>query len=163
MPFFTPEAHSLGRSQKPESRRPMEALCTEVSREAISRDKQDPETMRAILVDDYPPFLAALVALLRDQSVIDVVGRAHSGTDGLKLVSELTPDLVLVDYSMPDMDGITITRLLKAGPNPPKVVIVTSHAEPEYKELALHAGADGFVVKSEVHQDLLPLLLSLAD
>lgn len=141
----------------------MEALLTEVAQEAISRDREDPETMRAILVDDYPPFLAALAALLRNQSAIEVVGRAHSGTDGLKLASELAPDLVLVDYSMSDMDGITVTRLLKAGPNPPKVVVVTSHAEPEYKELALHAGADGFVVKSEVHHDLLPLLLSLAD
>ena len=141
----------------------MEALCTEAAHEAISRDSEDPKTMRAILVDDYPPFLAALAALLRSQSAIEVVGHAHSGSDGLKLVSELAPDVVLVDYSMPDMDGITVTRLLKAGPNPPKVVIVTSHAEPEYEELALHAGADGFVVKSEVHRDLLPLLLSFAN
>ena len=117
--------------------------------------------MRAILVDDYPPFLAALAALLRNQSAIEVVGHAHNGTDGLKLVSELGPDLVLVDYSMPDMDGIAVTRLLKARPHPPKVVIVTTHVESEYKELALHAGADGFVVKSEVHQELMPLLRSL--
>jgi len=130
-------------------------------REGIPIDIKARNRMRAILVDDYPPFLAALAALLRSQSAIEVVGQAHSGTDGLKLVAELDPDLVLVDYSMPDMDGITVTRLLKAGARPPKVVIVTSHAEPEYKELALHAGADGFVVKSEVHQDLLPLLRSL--
>ncbi|MGE5624669.1 MAG: response regulator transcription factor [Bacillota bacterium] len=114
--------------------------------------------MRVILVDDYPPFIDALTALLRSRSGIVVVGRAHNGKDGLKLAAELEPDLVLVDFSMPDMDGLSVTRRLKAGPKPPKVVIVTSHMEPEYKDMAMQSGADGFVVKSEIYQDLIPQL-----
>ena len=119
--------------------------------------------MRVILVDDYPPFLAALAALLRRQSAVEVVGRAHNGKDGLRLAHEVAPDLVLIDFNMPDMDGVSVTRLLKAGPCPPKVVIVTSHADSEYRDMALHAGADGYVVKSEIHQELLPLLRKITD
>jgi len=118
-------------------------------------------TMRTILVDDYPPFLDALAALLNGHPGVAVVGRAHNGQDGLKLAAELVPDLVLVDYSMPDMDGLAVTRHLKAGPKPPKVVIVTSHAETEYREMALRAGADGYVVKSEIYQDLVPQLQAI--
>lgn len=124
-----------------------------------------PETsqaMRTILVDDHPPFLAALAALLRGRSSIEVVGRAYNGTDGIRLAVELTPDLVLVDFNMPDMDGLAVARCLKAGSKPPKVVIVTSHSEPEYKDMALKSGVDGYVVKSEINQELLPLLRQIA-
>src|SRR5690348_3194939 len=117
--------------------------------------------MRTILIDDYPPFLMALAAMLRQQPGIDVVGEAHNGSAGLKLAAELKPELVLVDFSMPDMSGADVTRALKKTPNPPKVVVVSFHAAPEYRDMALQAGADGYVVKSEIHRDLMPLLPQL--
>src|SRR5579863_1765171 len=107
MPLFTPEAHSCPvPGALADDMEGLEQGCPPSRptglREAIPMYSEARNSMRAILVDDYPPFLAALAALLRSQSAIEVVGRAHSGTDGLKLVSELEPDLVLVDYSMPD-------------------------------------------------------------
>jgi DNA-binding NarL/FixJ family response regulator len=118
--------------------------------------------MRVVMVDDYPPFLTAVKALLEQEQDIEVAGLAHSGQDGLKLASALKPDLVLLDFSMPDMNGVAVTRALKSRPDAPKVVILSFHAEPEYKDMALHAGADGYVVKTELYKDLLPLLRSLA-
>lgn len=118
--------------------------------------------MRTILVDDYPPLLAALATLLRTYGRVEIVGRAHCGRDGLKLAEEQQPDLVLVDFSMPDMDGVAVTRQLKAGARPPKVVVMSFHAEPEYRDMAMHAGADAYLVKSDLYHDLMPLLDRIA-
>jgi DNA-binding NarL/FixJ family response regulator len=118
--------------------------------------------MRAILIDDYPPLLAALATLLRTYQGVEIVGRANTGSDGLKLASEQNPDLVLVDFSMPDMDGVAVTRRLKASPNPPKVVVMSFHAEPEYRDMAMHAGADAYLVKTDLYHELMPLLERIA-
>ena len=116
--------------------------------------------MRAIVVDDYPPFLTALTSLLGGKHGIEVVGQAHSGADALKLAADVKPDLVLVDFTMPGMNGIEVARKLKSVPHEPKpkVIVMSFHAEPEYRDLALQAGADGYVVKTEIHQELIPLL-----
>ena len=118
--------------------------------------------MRAILIDDYPPLLAALATLLRTFERVQIVGRAHNGSDGLKLATEQDPDLVLVDFSMPDMDGVAVTRELKSRPHPPKVVVMSFHAEPEYREMAMHAGADAYLVKTDLYHELMPLLERIA-
>lgn len=118
--------------------------------------------LRTVLVDDYPPLLAALATLLRTHGDIEIVGRANNGRDGLKLAEQQRPDLVLVDFSMPDIDGVAVTRRLKAGPTPPKVVVMSFHAEPEYRDMAMHAGADAYLVKTELYHELVPLLERIA-
>lgn len=121
-------------------------------------ETQGKKPMRTLLVDDYPPLLTALATLLRTYEGVEIVGRAHTGGDGLKLAEEQKPDLVLVDFSMPDMNGAAVTRKLKTGMQPPKVVVMSFHAEPEYRDLAMDAGADAYLVKSELYQELMPLL-----
>lgn len=114
--------------------------------------------MRAIVVDDYPPFLAALTVLLGHKTGVEVVGKADNGADGLKLIEEMRPDLVLVDYTMPGMGGVEFTHRLKASPKAPKVIVMSFQTEPECRQQALAAGADAFLVKTEIHQELMPLL-----
>jgi len=114
--------------------------------------------MRVILIDDYLPFLAVLSTLLQRQPDIEVVGQALNGEDGLRLAVELKPDLVLVDYSMYGTDGCDVTRTLKASATPPQVIMLSFHHELEYRKMALQAGVDAFVGKSEIHEKLLPLL-----
>ena len=128
----------------------------------IRMTNEQKKPLRTVLVDDYPPLLAALATLLRTRGDIEIVGRASNGRDGLKLAEEQQPDLVLVDFSMPDIDGVAVTRRLKAGPKPPKVVVMSFHAEPEYREMAMHAGADAYLVKTELYQELPPLLGRIA-
>ena len=118
--------------------------------------------MRALLVDDYPPFLTAVVALLGGKSGVEVVGQAHDGAEALKLAAELKPDLVLVDFTMPGMNGIEVAKKLKASPQAPKVIVMSFHAEPEYRDMALRAGADAYLVKTDMHQELMPTLRRLA-
>jgi DNA-binding NarL/FixJ family response regulator len=132
------------------------------AREIRSQSKEQIQ-MRVLLVDDYPPFLAALMLLLRQEPEIEIVGRAHDGGDGLKLADALQPDLVLADYAMPTMNGIALLRELKKRADAPKVVMLSFHAEPEYRDMALHAGADGYLVKTEIYKELLPLLRSLIE
>ena len=125
-------------------------------------ENEQKKPLRTVLVDDYPPLLAALATLLRSHADIEIVGRANNGRDGLKLAEQQHPDLVLVDFSMPDIDGVAVTRRLKAGPTPPKVVVMSFHAEPEYREMAMHAGADAYLVKTELYHELVPLLERIA-
>jgi len=114
------------------------------------------------LVDDYPPLLAALATLLRTHKGVEIVGRANNGNEGLKLAESERPDLVLVDFSMPDIDGVAVTRKLKAGATPPKVVVMSFHAEAEYRDMAMHAGADAYLVKTDIYHELIPLLERIA-
>jgi DNA-binding NarL/FixJ family response regulator len=131
-------------------------------REGNSVNTEVKKAVRTILVDDYPPFLAALAALLRSKPGIEVVGRAYNGMEGLELAATSKPDLVLVDFNMPDMDGLAVARRLKAGAEPPRVVVMSFHAEPEYRDMALKAGADGYLIKAEINQELMPLLERIA-
>lgn len=122
---------------------------------------QEQKKLRTIVVDDHPPFRMALVVLLGNGRGIEVVGQGHDGMEALKLAETERPDLVLVDFTMPGMNGAEVARRLKAQPWAPKVVVMSFNADPEYRELALSAGADAYIVKTDLHRELLPLLDNL--
>jgi DNA-binding NarL/FixJ family response regulator len=115
--------------------------------------------MRVLLIDDYQPFLSALYNFLCKEPNIQVVGQALNGNEGLKLAAELNPDLVLVDFSMYGTNGIDVTRKLKASKNPPRVIMVSLHTAQEYRDKALQAGADDYVVKTDIFKHLMPLIM----
>jgi DNA-binding NarL/FixJ family response regulator len=117
--------------------------------------------IRLLLVDDNPEFLEAATRFVATAPQISVVGQALSGRDAVLQVSTLCPDLVLMDYVMPDMNGIEATREMKAQDEVPQVVILTLHDLPEYRAEAEAAGADGFLAKADFGRDLLPLIASL--
>lgn len=117
--------------------------------------------MRLIIIDDHASFLEALIDMLDRAPDIEVVGKAHDGREGLKLAAELKPELVLVDFSMPGLDGLAVTRQLKAWPKPPRVVMMSFNTAPEYRDMALATGADAFLAKGDLHAQLTPLLQSL--
>jgi len=117
--------------------------------------------MRLLIIDDHASFLDALANMLEQVPGIDVVGCAKDGRQGLLAATELKPDTVLVDFSMPELDGVSVTRELKAWPNPPTVVMMSLHADPEYRDMALAAGVDAFLTKTDLHDELIPLLTRL--
>lgn len=117
--------------------------------------------MRLVLIDDHASFLDTLAKMLGDAPGMEVVGRATSGAEGLRLAAELKPDVVIVDFAMPEMDGLTVTRMLKAQPGAPKVLMMSFHGEPEYSDMALATGADAFLTKSSHYKELVPLLTRL--
>lgn len=116
------------------------------------------ESIRILIVDDKPQFINAIVHFLANESRIEIVGSARSGIEAVAQATALKPDLILMDYVMPKMDGIEATRQINASPNAPRIVILTAYDIPEYRILSEEAGADGLIAKLNIGNDLLPLI-----
>lgn len=105
------------------------------------------------MVDDHGIVRAALESLLRHVPEFEVVGSAGSGAEALLLASRVRPEVVLMDLSMPDMNGIEATRAILAAFRGARVLAFTAYAEPERVVAAFEAGASGYLLKrSEVDE-----------
>jgi DNA-binding NarL/FixJ family response regulator len=112
--------------------------------------------IRVLLADDQAIVRGGLRMILDVQPDIEVVGEAETGVRAVELVRETAPDVVLMDIRMPDLDGISATRQLLAGPGPaPNVLILTTFDLDEYLYEALRAGASGFLLKTAEPQELI--------
>jgi two-component system response regulator NreC len=110
---------------------------------------------RILIADDHGVLRAALRALLKGHSELEVVGEAADGAEVLQSVGELAPDLVLMDISMPGPNGIETTRELKDRWPSTQVLILTVHEDEELLREAMRAGASGYVVKRALESELL--------
>jgi DNA-binding NarL/FixJ family response regulator len=119
------------------------------------------DPIRVYLVDDSQDFLEAVARFLGSDSRVDIIGQSQSGEDAIQQVPMLKPDLVLMDLAMPDMNGLETTRRIKAGPDAPRIIILTLHDNTEYRAAASSVEADGFIAKSELGVQLLPMITSL--
>ena len=117
--------------------------------------------IRVLVADDNHIFLYSTVELLSDEPWIEVIGRAGSGLEAVEMEQILKPDLILMDWDMPGLNGLEATRRIKARADAPRVIMLTGHAEPEFAAAALNAQADGFVAKSEAWLRLLPSIRAL--
>jgi len=103
--------------------------------------------VRTLIADDCPFGLKVLARILVQEGNFALIGTATDGRQALNQIYARQPELVLMDYRMPVLDGIEATRLAKQIKNPPRVIIVTSDNTPRCAELAKAAGADGLVDK----------------
>jgi two-component system response regulator DesR len=103
--------------------------------------------IRLVIADDQALVRGALGALLDLEDDLSVSGLAADGGDALRLVTELRPDVCLMDIQMPGIDGIEATRRIREASPETRVLIVTTFARPGYLRSALDAGASGFVAK----------------
>lgn len=117
--------------------------------------------IRLLLVDDDPGFRDTLRVLLTQRGGAVVLGEAGSGEEALRLADALRPDVVLMDLVMPRMNGLEATRRLKARWPTVAVIILTVHDEEAYRQTALAAGAEAFLVKKTLGVDLWPTLLKI--
>ncbi len=118
--------------------------------------------IRVLLVDDDPLVRSALALMLGGQRDIDVVGEAPNGQVGLQLVTELDPDVVLMDIRMPVMDGLEATVALHQRPSPPSVVVLTTFDADDHVVRAVAAGADGFLLKDTPPSDIVQAIRTVA-
>jgi len=113
--------------------------------------------IRVLLVDDHDVFRHGLAQLLRDEG-LDVAAEASGGEAGVRLAAELAPDVVLMDLSMPGMDGVAATRAIAAAPSPPAspaVVVLTLSDDDATMLEALLAGAAGYVLKDATLEQIV--------
>ena len=114
--------------------------------------------MRVLVVDDHPAFRRALTSALRMVADIEVAGEAGGGVAACEEAAELSPDVVLMDLSMPDLSGIEAMRKIHERQPDLPVVILTAHADEGVERAAREAGASGFLAKGAGLQDLVIVL-----
>jgi DNA-binding NarL/FixJ family response regulator len=125
-----------GSSRNPEAR---------ASAGADASSKSTPA--RLLIVDDHALLRGGMRAMLEIAPDLEVVGEAENGREAVDLCRELDPDLVLMDLSMPEMDGIAATRTIKAEFPKTGVLVLTAHADHNLLLEAIRAGAAGYVLK----------------
>jgi DNA-binding NarL/FixJ family response regulator len=103
-------------------------------------------SIRVLLADDHRMLREGLRRSLSDEG-FDVVGEADNGEQAVRLAAELQPDIILMDVSMPEMDGVEATRLIRATGTASRVLMLTMHAEKDVLADAIRAGASGYLVK----------------
>ena len=111
-------------------------------------------SIRVLLADDHTILRLALRVLLAREADLEVVADVGSGSEALRLAAELTPDVVVMDISMPGMNGIEATRQLIATVPDVKVLALSTHMERHFISQMIEAGAKGYVVKSADGEEL---------
>jgi len=117
--------------------------------------------LRVLLVDDHDVFRHGLAQLLADEGIA-VVGEASGGEAGVRLASELAPDVVLMDLNMPGMSGIAATRAIVAGATRAQVLVLTISEDDAAMLDALLAGAAGYVLKDATLEQIVAAVRSAA-
>ena len=118
--------------------------------------------VRVMIADDNELFAKTLEAMLAGEPRIELVGIAEHGQHAVELADRLRPDVVLMDISMPVMDGFGATRALRERGNEARVVVLTASAEHDDADRALREGAFGYLTKDRIATELLPAVLHVA-
>lgn len=107
-----------------------------------------------LVVEDFPMIRQGVCKILNDMDGFHVVGEAENGIDAIKLVQELNPDVIVLDISMPGMDGIEVLKRLMDFAPRPKVVMLSIHADLALIQQSLELGALSYVLKQSVTEEL---------
>jgi len=112
------------------------------------------EKHRIVITEDHTILREGLRALLASDPNLDVVGEAKDGQEAIRVAEKLKPHLILMDLSMPRMNGLDAIREIKKNSPETKILILTVHKTDEYIQAALEAGANGYVLKDSSHTEL---------
>ena len=119
--------------------------------------------IRVLLADDQPLVRAGLRMILSAEPDLEIVGEARDGRDAVEQCERLSPDVVLMDVRMPEVDGIEATRAVTALPDPPRVLVLTTFDLDEVVYDALRAGASGFLLKDAPEERLTTAIRVVAE
>jgi DNA-binding NarL/FixJ family response regulator len=117
-------------------------------------DSTTTASIRVLLADDHDILRQGLKMLLSMQQEMQVVGEARTGREAVTMALNLNPDVVVMDISMPDMDGLEACQLIRNQQPATQVLILTMHESEEYFLQSLHMGAAGYLVKKAAPSDL---------
>ena len=117
---------------------------------------------RILIVDDHEIFRRGLRSLLQSRPDWEVCGEAKDGQDAVELAQQLNPDVVVLDITMPRLNGLDATRMIRKLVPQTKVVILSQHELNAMKQEAFKSGADAYVTKSEVSKELVAAIDNLS-
>jgi len=132
----------------------------EVTSEFASNHRKSHKT-RIMLADDHPLLRQALRNVLEKQNDCEVIAEAGDGEEAVKLAIELTPDIVIMDISMPNLNGLEATRQIKASCPTIGILVLTVHSDSEYVLSILRAGASGYLTKSVYGDEVITAVRAL--
>ena len=116
------------------------------------------EKRTVLMIDDHPLFREGLASLLAKQTGYEVIGEAAEGREGIAKARELHPDLVIMDISLPDMNGIDAARHIRMSLPATKLVMLSMHSKIDFITDAFKAGASGYITKDSTGEKLLECL-----
>jgi len=146
----------------PASRPAVRALIVLTALYTVLMDTADAKVISLLLVDDHPVVRKGTRDLLEGESDLRVVGEAESGEEAIRRARELRPDVILMDVSMPGMNGIEATKRIKAEMPGVGVLVLTSYDDDAYVFALLEAGAAGYILKNATEDELLGAVRAVA-
>ena len=117
---------------------------------------------RIVLADDHPLIVAGLNALLQDDPTVEIVGYAFDGQSALRLAAELKPDVMILDLSMPGMNGVRVAQTLRGQSPNCSVLVLSVHEDRAYLRRLLELGVSGYVLKRSASEQLITAIRSVA-
>lgn len=119
-------------------------------------------SIRVLLVDDHQLFSNGIRALLEAHPDLEIAGEVSDGRSGVTASRDAAPDVVLMDLSMPDLNGVEATRQIRANQAGVKVLCLSMHSEPQFVQAAIGAGAAGYLLKDCALDELVRAIRSVA-
>ncbi len=113
---------------------------------------------RVLIVDDHAFIRRGVQSILQAFPEWEMCGEASNGTDAVRLANELNPDVILMDVTMPGMNGIDATRMIRRAHPLMKIVLLTLHESSEILRNGFRAGANGYLLKADAEQELMKAL-----
>jgi DNA-binding NarL/FixJ family response regulator len=120
------------------------------------------DMIRVVLVDDHAVVRAGLKSVLAAARDIEIVGEAANGREAVDAAKRLSPDVVVMDLSMPQLDGTAATAEIAAAGLATRVLVLTMHAEEDYLVPVMKAGAAGFLLKTDADRELIDAIRAVA-
>jgi two-component system, NarL family, nitrate/nitrite response regulator NarL len=128
----------------------------------MPRRAKKPKPLRVLIADDHRLFAEALEAILAADDRIEVVGQAGDGSEAVKLARTLDPDLVLMDVSMPVLDGFEATREIRAKSEDTRVLMLTGSNSRADVDRSREVGASGYITKDRIASELVAAIVEVS-
>ena len=154
------EVHTSGQSQC--SERISQGATSSAADSSVGWRRAKMSNIRILIVDDHEIFRRGLRSLLQSRPDWEVCGEAKDGQDAVELAQQLHPDVVVLDITMPRLNGLDAARIIRRLVPETKVVILSQHELDAMRREAFKSGADAYVTKSEVSKELLAAIEGLS-
>lgn len=126
------------------------------------RETFNNQRVRVVVADDHPLFREGLVRALTSSGQVEVIGEAENGVGALELIQKEKPDVALLDYQMPGMDGAQVAAAVVRDELPTRVLLVSAHADSALVYHALQQGAAGYLPKESSRNEIITAVLDCA-